>query len=302
MNTAPGVLSSRSLSSIPASASSVAPVQKLLGYVDALPSGAIGALSFGDQGVILIESRKICWAAARSTRRRLTDILRHQSSPPLPREDVERIYRACIETGRPIGEALVASGLATEAGLRAALLKHNGEALIALAASGVAPTAFVVHSKTGYDPKYAFTPCEMLARLGALDDLARATAAQLELNQLLVAESVGAAFVRRGTAAGAIIIAVSPGCDFAVGDLLGVCNWSSSLFDVARTCDPDIFAARANWGDKAGLVTWRIGEVGYLGLCSSRAAAARLVSALSERAAQASGVLSCAAPREGGPP
>ena len=173
MNTELGSSSSNLLSSIPASPGSVASVQRLLGYIDDLPPGATGALHFGDQGVILLESRKICWAAVRSMRNRLTDILRHQSTPPVPREDVEQIYKRGKQTGTPIGEALVASGLATEAGLRAALLKHNGEALVTLALSGVAPHAFVVHSKTGYDPKYAFSSCEMLARLGSFDDLAR---------------------------------------------------------------------------------------------------------------------------------
>ncbi len=302
MNTDLGSPSSKLLSSIPASPSAVSAVQRLLGYIDDLPSGATGALHFGDLGVILLESRKICWVAVRSMRNRLTDILRHQSTPPVPRGDVEQIYKRCKETGTPIGEALVASGLASEAGLRAALLKHNGEALVTLALSGVTPHASVVHSKTGYDPKYAFSPCEMLARLGSFDDLARATVAQLELNQMAVADSVGAAFVRGSAAAGALLIAVTPGCDFPIHDLMGVCSWVSGVFDVARTFDQEVFAARTNWGDKAGLVTWRIKEVGYLGLCSSRAAAARLVSTLSERAMRGSGVL-LRAPREGdGPP
>jgi len=286
MSTDLGGASSKLLSSIPASPDSLAAVQRLLGYVDDLPSGATGALHFGEHGVILLESRRICWAMARSLRSRLTDILRHQTSPALPREQVERIYKRCIETGTPVGEALVASGLATEVGLRAALFKHNGEALVALALSGIPPHAFVVHSKAGYDPKYAFTASEMLARLGSFDDLGRAASAQLELNQMLVPDSMGAAFARSGAAAGALLIAVSPGCDVPVDDLIGVGNWIAGLLDVARTFDQDTFAARANWGDKAGLVTWRAADVGYVGLCSSRAAAAKLMSSLSERAAR----------------
>jgi hypothetical protein len=282
---------SRLLSSIPASPGLVTSVQRLLGYIDDLPAGATGALHFGDHGVILLESRKICWAVARSMRIRLTDILRNQTTPPVPREHVEQIYRRCKETGTPIGEALVASGLATEAGLRAALFKHNGEAIVALARSGFPPDDFVAHSKTGYDPKFSFSPCEVLAMLGSFDDLARATAAQQELAAMLVPESSGAAFVRSPAVSGALVIAVGGGCDFATLDLLGVCNWVSGLFDVARTFDREIYAARANFGDSAGLVTWRIKDVGYVGLCSSRAAAARLVSRLSERAGRGSGVM-----------
>lgn len=39
------------------------------------------------------------------------------------------------------------------------------------------------------------------------------------------------------------------------------------------------------------LVTWRSKDVGYVGLCASRAAAARLVSHLSERSTRTSGVM-----------
>ena len=182
---AQGVTSSRMLSSIPANPGIVAGVLRLLGLVDDLPSGATGALHFGEQGLILLQSGKICWAVARSMRLRLTDILRGQSTPPLPREAVEALYRSCRESGKPIGEALVASGLVSEQGLRAALFKHNGEAIVALAKSGALPDSFVAHSKTGYDPKFSFSSCEVLAMLGFADDLARAAAAQHELAHLL---------------------------------------------------------------------------------------------------------------------
>lgn len=283
--------SSRMLSSIPASPAINSALQRLLGYIDDLPAGATGALNFGAHGVILLQNRKICWAMEHSMRLRLTDILRNQSTPPVSRETVEQIYRKCKMTGTPIGEALVASGLATEAGLRAALFKHNGEALVALARAGASPDDWVTHTKPGYDPKYSFSPCEMLAMLGAVDDPARATAAQLELSGMLVPESVGAAFTRSADASGALVIAVDRNCDFAVADLVGVCNWVAGLFDVAQTFDHEVFAARANFGEQAGLVTWRLADVGYVGLCASRAAAARLVSRLSERGVRASGVM-----------
>ncbi len=282
------------LSSIPANPGLIAAVLRLLAVIDDLPRGATGALHFGDEGVILVESKKICWAVARTMRVRLTDILRSQTTPPLPREAVEDIYRACRSTGMPIGEALVASKLVTEAGLRAALFKHNGEAIVALAQSGAFFQKFVNHSRTGYDPKFAFSACEVLAMLGARDDPARATAAQLELGATLVQDSVGAAFVRSSAVAGSLVIAVDRGCDFGVGDMMAVCNWVSGLFDMARTFDPEVFAARAALGERAMLVTWRSQEVGYVGLCASRPAAARLVSRLSARSSRASGVVAVA--------
>jgi hypothetical protein len=286
-----GAPSIRMLSSSPANPGLVAAVLRILELIDDLPRGATGALHFGEEGIVLVQSRKICWAVARTMRVRLTDILRGQTTPPLPREAVEEIYRACRDSGQPIGEALVASKLVTEMGLRAALFEHNGEAIVALAQNGALFQRFVSHSKSGYDPRFAFSPCEVLAMLGARDDPARAAAAQSELSDLLVPDSVGAAFVRSSAVAGSLVIAVDRDCDFGVGDLMEVCNWVSGLFDMARTFDPEVFAARAALGERAMLVTWRSKDVGYVGLCSTRAAAARLVSRLSERSTRVSGVM-----------
>lgn len=297
MNGAGGAPSSRMLSSIPANPGLIFAVLRLLERIDDLPRGATGALHFGEAGMILVQGKKICWAVARDMRLRLTEILRRQTTPPLAREAVEEIFRACKESGRPIGEALVKSGLVSEAGLRAALFKHNGEAIVSLAQNGALAERFVNHSKTGYDPKFAFSACEVLAMLGARDDPARAAAAQGELDGILVQDSVGAAFVRSSASSGPLVIAVDPACDMAVSDLLQACQWGSGLFDVARTFDPEVFAARAALGDRAMLVTWRSKEVEYVGLCASRPAAARLVSRLSERSTRTSGVMALEVPR-----
>lgn len=277
----------RQVSSIPANPGTIAAVQRLLAFVDELPPGASGALRFGEHGAILLQNRRICWAMARSTRLRLTDILCGQS-PSLTRGIVETAYRSCRESGTPIGEALVASGLVNEQELRSALFRHNGEAIAALARAGATPDEFTHHNKPDYDPRFAFASCEILAMLGSRDDPARAVAAQRELHEVLVPESFGAAYARSRHASGALLIAVDRECDFAAGDIVNVCNWAAGLFDVAQTFDPEVFAARAAWGPSASLVTWRQGEVGYVGLCASRAAAARLVSRVSERATRAS--------------
>ncbi|MES1185881.1 MAG: hypothetical protein ABUL60_18860 [Myxococcales bacterium] len=291
MNAAEGAPSSRMLSSIPANPGLISGVLRLLELIDDLPRGATGALHFGDEGMILVESKKICWAVSRGMRLRLTEILRRQTTPPLTREAVEELYRACKQTGTPIGEALVANGVVSEAGLRAALFKHNGEAIVSLAQNGASVERFVSHSKTGYDPKYAFSSCEVLAMLGARDDPARAAAAQSELDGTLVQDSVGAAFVRSSRSSGPLVIAVDSACGLAVTDLLQACAWVSGLFDMARTFDPDVFAARAALGARATLVTWRSNEVEYVGLCASRPAAARLMSRMAQRAPRTSGVM-----------
>jgi hypothetical protein len=287
------------LSSIPANPGLIAAVMRVLSFVDDLPPGATGVLRFGDQGLVLLQARKVCWAVARTMRVRLTDIIRNQSTPPLPREAVEAIYRRCRENNTPIGEALVASGLASEAGLRAALFKHNQEAIVALARGGLAPDAFTSHSKTGYDPKFSFSSCEVLAMLGSADDPASATAAQHELGDVLVPDSTGVAFTRSSAASGVMLIAVDRACDVPVRDLLELCSWVAGLFDVARTFDPGVLVARVAWGPRISLVSWRVKDVDYVGLCSSRAAAARLVSRLAARGTRTSGVLPVVGPSQG---
>lgn len=266
-------------------------VARLMAYIDDLPAGATGALHFGERGMILVQSRRICWAIAHNMTGRLTDILREQSSPPVRRERVEEIYRRCRQTGTPIGEALVKSGLASERGLKKALFMHNSEAISILSSSDCYPARFVKHSTTGYDPKYSFSTAEIFVGLAAVGEAQRAQEARVELRSVLVPESMGAAFVRSSTGAGALVIAVDGGCDIAVSDLIELVNWATGLFDVAGTCDQDVFAARASWGSSASLVTWRFSDVSYLGLCGSRAAAARLMSGLSERTRRSSGVL-----------
>ena len=280
----------RPISGIPTSSGLIPSVLRILAFVDELPAGATGVLRLGSSGMILLESRKICWAVASAMRVRLTDILRNQTVPRLPKAAVDEICLRARASGQPIGEALVASGLVSEAGLRGALLNHNGEAIAQLARAGATPDAFTVHTRATYDPRFSFSPCELLALLGALDDPARATAAHLELSDMLVEESTGAAFARNEMASGPLVIAVDRACDFPVRDLAQVCNWVSGMFDVVRTFQPDACAARASWGERTALVTWRVKEVGYLGFCSSRASAARMVQKLGQRAAEEGGL------------
>jgi hypothetical protein len=282
--------SQRPVSSIPTSSGLIPGVLRVLGFVDELPAGATGVLRLGPHGMILLESRKICWAVAGAMRWRLTDILRSQSVPRLSKAAVEDVCQRAKRSGQPIGEALVASGLVSELGLRIALLKHTSEAIAQLARAGATPEGFTVHARATYDPRFCFSPCELLAMLGALDDPARATAAHLELQSTLVEESTGAAFVRNTAAAGSLVVAVDGACDFPVNDLVQVCNWVSGLFDVARTFDPHACAARVSWGERTALVTWRARELAYVGFCRSRASAARLVSKLGQRAASYGGL------------
>ena len=100
----------------------------LLEHVEGLPPGSTGILGF-DDGVILVDGGRICWARAPDMREHLPDLPCELTHPPLSRGLVEDTFRRCKEEGTPLGETLVKSGLVSESGLRTALSRHNAEAI-----------------------------------------------------------------------------------------------------------------------------------------------------------------------------
>ncbi len=66
---------------------------------------------------------------------RLTDILRHETDPPLPKAIFESVYEECHRERIPLGETLVERGIVTTEGLSHALRRHTAEAICVLASS-----------------------------------------------------------------------------------------------------------------------------------------------------------------------
>jgi hypothetical protein len=260
----------------------------LLQQVEALPNGATGALSFGNDGVILVERKRVCWALATDMKKRLTDILCHQQDPPLPRQVIDDVFRRCKEDGRPLGEALVSGGYVSEPQLRAALLRHTGEAIVRLAqANTITPTRFAHHEKEGYDPRFVFTTAELLASLAGRRRQELAEEAHQQLAPLLVPDISACAFLRDVRSRDPVLIAVAKGCDLTVKSAMEVASWAVSAFDIAGFCDPNARLVSATWCDRLSLMSWRHGEIGYVAVCATRAASALLLSQLAQRAQHA---------------
>jgi hypothetical protein len=258
---------------------------RLLHHVETLPSGSTGALAFGDDGVILIEKKRVCWAMASEMRQRLTDILCEQHEPPLERSMVEQVFRRCKQDGTPMGEALVAGGLVSEADLRAALLRHTCEAIVRLAQGrATTPTHFAQHEKGGYDPRFVFTTTELLASLSGKRRVQLADEARRHLATLVVPDVSAFAFLSEPMARQAVIIAVAKGCELAVGATLELARWATRTFDIASQVDKDARVVAATWSDRITLLTWRDAEIGYVAVCATRAASALLLSRLALRA------------------
>ncbi len=256
----------------------------LLHEIEVLPSGATGALSFGEDGLILIENKRVCWAVARDMDQRLTDLLCEQKEPHLPRATMEALFRRCKVDGRPFGEALVSSGVVSELDLRAALERHTCEAIIRLAQRHVVkPTRFARHAKHGYDPRFVFTTAELLASLAGRRRSELAREARTQLAELLVPDATGFAFLRDARSAKPMIIAVARGCELDVAGALEIAGWATSLCDVASFVDPGTLLASGTFSERMALVAWSAREVGYVAVCSTRPASALLFNRLTRR-------------------
>lgn len=162
----------------------------LLELVEEMPAGATGALVVGPRsrphGAVLLEGGRICWAAARSMRTRLTDLLLAEGAD-VDRQGIEQLYRRCREEGRPLGETLVDAGVVSKEGLRRCLEKHTAEALTALGTTGVEARSFHEHSRRKYDAAFTFTPTDVLRGLAPL----RWRPEQVDRASALLSELVG---------------------------------------------------------------------------------------------------------------
>jgi hypothetical protein len=269
--------------SIPDDSTVIETSAMLLEHVEELPAGTTGALAFGDEGLILIENKRICWAIATHMRRRLTDILCQQRSPPLPREMMEDVFRRCKKQSVPFGEMLVSSGLVTEGGLRAALERHNGEAVARISCVHVKPTHYTGHTKSGYDPRFVFTPTELMASIAMRKDDQRKVVARTHLGEVLVPDATGFAFVREAWSPRPLLVTVQRDSPVRLSEVQSIAKWAFSLFDVTTVFDPRTAMASATWCSSTALVAWREGEISYAAACSTRPASTLLMKKLAQR-------------------
>jgi hypothetical protein len=172
---------------------------RLLKGIDRLPDGATGALVFtsqdSPQGTVLVEDNRVCWAAASNMGHRLTDILRHESDPPLPAETFEEVYEECYQRSSPLGETLVARGLVTSEGLWHGLLRHTAEAICVLASSSSLSPVWASNRTRRYNAEYTFSTPELLSCIGSFGFEEQANEAQQTLREITPREAVGLAYL-----------------------------------------------------------------------------------------------------------
>ncbi len=176
---------------------------RLLKGIDSLPQGATGALVFTSrdtpQGTVLIEDNRVCWAAASNMERRLTDILRRQTDPPLRVDDFEAIYEECHQNKIPLGETLLKRQIVTSDGLWRAIRQHTAEAIAMLSTTEKKLTPVWASNRARrYDAQFIFSTAEILSSIGAFGNEGEAAEATRILNQITPGNTVGVAYLMEG--------------------------------------------------------------------------------------------------------
>ena len=258
---------------------SMAAVGNLLDEVEYLPPRSTGSLTFGSAGVVLIQEGSICWAVSNTMRQRLTDLLLTRASG-LNRFDLEKVYRDCRGSGKPLGEELVRREIVDEEGLRWALKRHNAEALAHLAHSR-APGEWSPHRRQGYDPRFVFSTGEIMATVGTLRYPRHAGEAMAELRRALAGGSFGVSFVRDPECSSPQPVA-SMGGGLSVSELRSLGNWALSLFDIGEAFDSRPRIIAGTWSGGGFSVAWRYGELFYVGACKNQRVLARIFARINE--------------------
>jgi hypothetical protein len=284
-------------STVPVSATETSPahwvkpaaVLPLLERVERLPQDATGALMFGtgedNHGSVLIEQGRICWAVASNMKRRLIDLLRHQTEPALTKASIESVYNDCRALNKPLGECLVESGLITQRGLWRALRQHNAEAIAVIAATMLSSEVrFQHHKHHRYDARFSYSTTEVLVTLGALSDQTTATLARVELKRRVPEGGRGAAYTRDRYGAGIIPIGEVGTADLSSETFMDMGAWATSTLDVAAAVADEVRAVTGTAPDGQSIAAWSESGVIYTVLCPTMRSYARLLSSLVRRA------------------
>lgn len=235
---------------------------RLLGGVDALPQGATGALVLTDghaaRGTVLIEDRRVCWAAASDMENRLTDLLREQSEMPLSPIDFEGVYQECHRKALPLGETLVARGLVTSEGFKRSLLQHTAEAIARLSAADRLNLSWTSNRAQHYDAAFTFGTPELLCCIGALGFELEAEEAGRKLREVTPERSVGVALLA-GTGRPLPVAQVSAE-NWSCQSLLDLGEWARSALGNGHAEESVLASDTVNSLKRA----WRSGETVFV--------------------------------------
>lgn len=258
----------------------LAALAHVLTVIDGLPDGATGALRFGTRSVVLVENNAVCWATSPQMSQRLTDLLRHQAQPPVPRGSLEHLYAQCRADGTPLGERLVSSGLVTASGLRASLKQHNAEALALIALAAEEPAEFTPHKLSRYDARFSFSTTELLARLAEQRYAEEGRTARAVLDARLEPGTPALVLKREPGAAVAIPLALRGCARLRLQDASVLSQWTQETLDVCGAVDAGTRVVSGTLRNERTALAWHEQGLAFVALCDGRQRLARCLSKL----------------------
>ncbi len=260
----------------------------LLEWIDEVHAGESGSIVFGggSKGIVLVQSGRVCWAASPAFAAGLSHRLRRDAA--IDDVQLSAVFRECRESGKPLGETLVARGMVTFEALRTALLQHTAETLLQLAAEPSprwVASPLLPSTSYHYDDSLTFPSAELLAHSadGWWGPLAAAGRQELAA-AIGDREAVGLAFLRDAATPDAIVpIGIVGAGELSAKEVLASGRAAAALM---RCGDP--LGARmiaSTWDDGRTSVVWLDQGTYYAAVAAERSEIAFIVAYLSRRTA-----------------
>lgn len=271
-------------------------VDLLAAVDDRLPSES-GAFVIDDGpsgGSVLVETRRVCWAAAPGRSARLRELLRRHAERELQDAELEDVFARCRDEHRSLSELLTEQFLVSDHGLRAALKQHTVETLIAQCDGTPQPATWIPHRHRGYHARFTFPPIELLAAAGAELYPYEAEGAGPSLEVVLPVARIGGSFAI-GDDDAPVAVCIGGRAVLSVRELLELGEWSAAALAACHGFSPAVMArAIADMTGPAAL-GWRSARrLVHVAVIDDPGALANAVAVLAQRGLPA--VLSCRVP------
>jgi hypothetical protein len=204
----------------------------------------------GNEGVVLMEAGRVCWAN-HDLGGRLSDEIERRYG--VSHATIERVIRVCRDTGKPFGAQLVEEGCITHQQLTSALREHTCRSILSLVKSGVYQCDWVPHQGSGYAPETTLSLTQTVSSCVSLIKGLDPEKLETSLETMLAGEAAGL-LIHADTKL-PLASSLSP---VAWSDFRAWLTWSLRVDSACRLPSQGFLSGR---GPHGGWVVWRAGAV-----------------------------------------